>query len=72
VSVNRCAWWGVTGNSRIVHRPATGLTPDEARDARARAWRFVFDRWEQKKAAAKDGGEDDASEESSKEERSRA
>jgi len=50
-------------------KPTPGITPEQARDARARAWRFVFDRWEQKKAAGRAGGEDDASEESSKEER---
>ena len=49
-----------------------GITEEQAREARARAWHFVFGRWEQKKAAVKDGGEDDASEKSSKEERSRA
>ena len=50
----------------------TDITPEQAREVRARAWRFVFNAWEQKKAAVKDGGEDDASEKSSKEERSRA
>jgi len=37
-------------------KPTAGITPEQARDARARAWRFVFDRWEQKKAAGEDGG----------------
>jgi hypothetical protein len=56
----------------IIYHPRPDVTPEQARDARARAWRFVFDRWEQKKAAGKDGAEDDASEEYFKEERSRA
>jgi hypothetical protein len=59
-------------SSDITSRPTPSLTPEQARDVRARAWRFVFDRWEQKKAAGKDDGENDASEESSKKERSRA
>ena len=58
-------------SARTIVNPSPGMAPEQARDARARAWRFVFDRWEQKKAAGKDGSEDDASEESSKEERSR-
>ena len=37
-----------------------GITPEQARDVRARAWRFVFDCYEQKKAAAADGGEEHA------------
>lgn len=47
--MNRCAWWGVTQNSKIMHRPATGLTPDTARDVRARAWRFILDCYDAKK-----------------------
>jgi len=30
-------------NTTIIYRPKPGLTPDQSRDARARAWRFVFD-----------------------------
>ena len=44
--------------------PAPGITPDRARDARARAWRFVFDCWEQKKAAGEVGGDEHARKES--------
>jgi hypothetical protein len=40
--------------------PSHGVTPKEARDARARTWRFVFDCWEQKKAAKSSGGEEQA------------
>ena len=43
--------------TRIVVKPNPGVTPEEARDARVRAWRFVFDCWEQKKTAGEDGGE---------------
>jgi hypothetical protein len=30
-------------NPRIVLNPREGLTPEQARDARARAWAYVFD-----------------------------
>jgi len=42
----------------IIAESTPGLTPEEARDVRARAWRFVFDCWEQKKAAGEVGGEE--------------
>jgi hypothetical protein len=29
-------------NSRIVYRPDLGISPEQARDAPARAWKFVF------------------------------
>jgi hypothetical protein len=45
---------------RIVSKPISSITPEQTREARARAWRFVFDCWEQKKAASKDGGESEA------------
>ena len=35
---------------RIVVRSHSGITPDQAREARARAWRFVFDCYAKKKA----------------------
>ncbi len=38
-------------------KSAYGTTPEQARDARARAWVFVFDRYA-KKAARTRGGED--------------
>ena len=43
------------------HKPSIAL--EQARDARARAWRFVFDCWEQKKAANENGGEERVREE---------
>jgi hypothetical protein len=48
----------------VATKTDTGITPDRALDARARAWRFVFDCWEQKKAAGEDGGEEPARKES--------
>jgi hypothetical protein len=45
-------------------RSHLGVSPQEARGARARAWRFVFDCWEQKKAAGEVGGEEHARKES--------
>ena len=38
-------------NTDVIFRPAPRLTPDEARDARARAWAFIFDCYAKKKAA---------------------
>jgi hypothetical protein len=38
-------------------KSAYGTTPEQARDARARAWMFVFDCYA-KKAARTEGGED--------------
>ena len=48
---------------RALHTSAPSKTApisEQAREARARAWRFVFDCWEQKKAASKDGSEGEA------------
>jgi hypothetical protein len=42
----------------IIARSTSGLTPEVARDLRAHAWRFVFDCWEQKKAASENGNEE--------------
>jgi hypothetical protein len=48
---------------RILVKPASGVSPEEALDARARAWAFVFQCWHAKKnAASEEGGEDDAKE----------
>ena len=52
-----------TDATTIVKR-TPGITPEQARDARARAWNFVFDCWEHKKAAVDVGGEDLARKES--------
>ncbi len=37
------AWRGMMGNVRVVYRPHPGITSEEARDARARAWKLIFD-----------------------------
>jgi hypothetical protein len=44
-------------NSDVAYRPDPGITPERARDARARAWKFIFDRYREK-AASTDGSED--------------
>jgi hypothetical protein len=44
--------------------PAPGITPEEARDARARALACVFQCHAKKKAAGEDGGEEHARKES--------
>jgi len=41
------------GSARAVHRPHPGISPEQARDARARAWRFVFQCWQESQMAAK-------------------
>jgi hypothetical protein len=46
--------------ARIVVKLCTNVTPVQARDARARALRYAFDRYlEKQKAAKTSGGEDD-------------
>ncbi len=40
---------------RIVLRPNPGLTLEQARDARARAWKFIFDTYRKKAAEQGDG-----------------
>jgi hypothetical protein len=47
--------------TRIVLKPALGITTEEAHNARARAWKFVFDRYREK-AARTDDGEDEEKE----------
>ena len=51
-----------------------GMTPEQARDIRARAWAFVFKCFDhhEKEAVSGRSGEDDASDEFTHEERSRA
>jgi hypothetical protein len=45
------------GRSNLHLTPRSGITLGEARDARVRAWKFIFDRYREK-AARTDGGED--------------
>ena len=46
----------VSDASRIVVRPRPAISPEDARDARARALRYVLDRYFEKQKAAKTGG----------------
>jgi hypothetical protein len=50
---------------------ASVITPELAREARARAWAFAFERWREKQEAARTGGPDDAKKESTKHVRAR-
>jgi hypothetical protein len=40
-------------NSRVTRSSSTSITPEQARDARAHAWKFIFDTY-LKKAAGQD------------------
>ncbi len=44
-----------------VHKPAPGLTPEQARDIRAHAWRYIFDCYERHKATKAQNGDIEAS-----------
>jgi hypothetical protein len=35
---------------RLMSKPMSGITPEQARDARARAWKFIFDTYREKAA----------------------
>jgi hypothetical protein len=37
-------------NLRVIHPSSASLTPEQARDARARAWKFIFDTHREKAA----------------------
>jgi hypothetical protein len=39
-------------SARIVTQSPSDISPEQARDARARAWAFVFQCWQAKKMAA--------------------
>jgi hypothetical protein len=47
-------------NLRTVCHP--GITPEQARDARVRAWAYIFNRYRDHKAVHGDGDEDDPKE----------
>jgi hypothetical protein len=47
-----------TNTPRIILRSHPGITPEQACDARARAWAFVFCCWQKKGAETNSGGED--------------
>ena len=48
----------MTDTARIVVR-SSSLSPEEARNARARAWHYVFECYERHRAARGKNGEDD-------------
>ena len=39
-------------SARIVCRPSPSIAPEQARDARTRAWAFVFQCWQEKRKVA--------------------
>jgi hypothetical protein len=39
-------------STRISYTPCGDISPEQARDARARAWAFVFQCWQKKQKAA--------------------
>jgi hypothetical protein len=41
-----------TGEPQVAIRPLSSMTSEQARDARARAWSFVFQCWQKKQKAA--------------------
>ncbi len=43
------------GNLRVIHSSTASVTPEQARDARARAWKFIFDTYRKKVAEQGDG-----------------
>ncbi len=47
-----------TERAGIIVRPHPGTTPEQAREARAKAWAFVFDCHHKKAAGANGGGND--------------
>ena len=52
-------------DSRITHPSTSSITSEQARNARARAWAFVFECFDrhEKEATSVRGGENDASDE---------
>ena len=46
----------VSDASRMVVRPRPAISPEDSRDARARALRYALDRYFEKQKAAKTGG----------------
>ena len=47
-------------DSRITHPSTSSITSEQARDARARAWRYIFDCYERKIAAGASASGEDA------------
>ena len=40
------------GKPRLKHDPCSGVTPEQSRDARARAWTYVFEVYLKKKGGS--------------------
>ena len=60
-------------NSRLTHPPSGSMTLEQARDIRARAWKFIFECFDRhEKEATSTRSEEDASNGFANEERSRA
>lgn len=49
-------------NTDIIVKPCPGLTPERARDARARAWKYVFDCYGKKKGGVPSTARNDGKE----------
>jgi hypothetical protein len=49
-----------TGEPQVAIRSHSGISLEQARDARARAWAFVFQCWQQKEMAAEPAPELDS------------
>lgn len=45
-------------STRFIYTSCLDITPDQARDARARAWRFVFDCYAKKKGGVPSTADD--------------
>ena len=45
-------------NPRVVHYPRPGLSPEQTRDIRAYAWRYVFDCYAKKKGGVPSTADD--------------
>jgi hypothetical protein len=45
---------GMKSSPHIIVTPASGITPEEARGARSRAWAYVFECWHAKKGGPHD------------------
>lgn len=48
----------MSDESRIVYTPRSDVTSEQARDVRARAWRYIFDCYANKKAGATHAGDE--------------
>lgn len=49
---------GEMTSPRIILRPKSGISPEQSRDARVRAWGFVLDCWQKKVKETSSRGEE--------------